>query len=300
MGNTIYSSNSSLAMPTVVNVGNVGNLAIISPFPSVVTDWSDRVVANGGTVPSNETIAAMSTFYNGLVSDGLVSKMIAVNCFVSDSLAAAITPLIVGPGNNPWTNTNFVAGDVSVNGLLGNGPAGKFLNTGCNPSIIYSSDNDCGYSLYFSANSSNNAYGAMIIRRGGIAGIYTDPNSHLGAYTGWSVTGNTIQTGNLNFRFLSGNRTAANAAALYEASSSQFVVGGTTAGAPGARPNGDVYCFCWDDYDSVPSGNHANLFGGTSNYYSFAAIHYGLTQPQANNLFNRVQTLRQTLGGGYT
>src|SRR5258705_1931242 len=116
-------------------------------FTNEVTDWANRVVANGGSAPSAGTKTALSTFVAGCKADAIWAKIFALNCFVPDNLIACFTPLVVGSGSDPWINSGglFVNGDLSVNGLTGNA-SNNFLNTGILPSTMPS--NLAGWSAY--------------------------------------------------------------------------------------------------------------------------------------------------------
>ena len=88
---------------------------------SPVDNWARKVVVAGGAAPSSATKTALKTFYSALNLAGLLPKMVAVNPFVPDNLIASTVPLIWEAGNEQWTNHNFVAGDLTVNGLIGDG-----------------------------------------------------------------------------------------------------------------------------------------------------------------------------------
>jgi hypothetical protein len=240
------------------------------------------------------TQMALNTFYGSIST--IASKMIAVNCFAPDSLIAAITPLIHTAGSNPWTNHNFVGGDIAIQGLLGN-TSSKYLDTGCNPASIYPNDNGCGFTLYSASTGSAlsarmNAYNGSTM-----AGLYQDSSSsYTGAYQAWDtsfVISALFPAG--TFGFTSANRTASNAVAIYRANSlTAFAAGSSAGGAPGGRPNLNLWMNCWN-FNGSPS-----QFPVSATRYSFAAIHLGLTSGEAQTLYNAVQALRITLGGGYT
>jgi len=91
--------------------------------------WGEQVVVNGGAVPSNTTLTAIAYLLDDLKTANIYSKFYALNLYAPDDLTAAITPIISTLGNNPWTNNNFVAGDITKYGLKGDG-ASKVLDTG--------------------------------------------------------------------------------------------------------------------------------------------------------------------------
>ena len=80
----------------------------------VAVEWAKRVVTNGGDTPSSNTVSALSTFMFGMDANGLTGKITLINAFVPDSLIATLTPLLKNvSSNDPWTNYNFVSGDLS-------------------------------------------------------------------------------------------------------------------------------------------------------------------------------------------
>ena len=265
------------------------------PFDAAVIDWSNRVVANGGAAPSLATLGAMNVFYKALQAIGL-GLFKSVCCFVPDNLIAATTPLVHSYGNDPWTNHNFVAGDLTVNGIQGDGSS-KYLDTGVIPSIAFASVGTGGLTLYCSVYVSSTG----IDMNAGMSGdatytnvmtlyiAYSDGHMYCDLYaypTGRMNAVNTSWAG-----FLSANRTSTSAAAVYKANSTTSfatLASETTGGA--TLPTGKIFCMA------------ANLNG--PNYYSkhrfsFSAIHDGLTSAQSQALYTAVQALRTTLGGGF-
>ncbi len=96
-----------------------------------VVEWVDRVRKNGGGEVSSRTVTAVNRFYVGLVKNNLLQRIGGCNCFVPDSLIAALTPLIKGGGYDPWTNYGFISSDLTINGLKGGGT--RYLNSGIIP-----------------------------------------------------------------------------------------------------------------------------------------------------------------------
>lgn len=97
---------------------------------SLNSDWLARILAAGGARPSDATFTANDVWYAALVSAGIDSRILVCNTYAPDNLIASITPLIKGIGADSWTNSGpFVNGDLTVNGLAGNGSS-KYLQTG--------------------------------------------------------------------------------------------------------------------------------------------------------------------------
>ncbi len=261
--------------------------------------WAARVIVNGGILPSVATQQAIADFQCGLITDGLDTQMIAWNALVPDSLTAAITPQLVGVGLDPWTNIGpFVAGDLTVNGLVGNGTT-KALDTGINPQGVFgaaSPGTDCGLTFYcFTNNDLLNAV-AMGCDNGGFGQFSIIGNnstqSFAYAYDLASVAA-ANQTGFTGYN--SGNRTAANALALYQANSgtAHHTLVSSAVGNLGAAavPPYTIHVFCF--------ANNTGNANFTNQRLSFSAIHHGLSSAQSALFFARIQTLRTSLGGGF-
>jgi hypothetical protein len=260
-------------------------------FSAATTSWIARVIANGGSRPANSTLLAVDTYYKALVTAGVDSLMIADILVVPDGLIAAITPFFHVAGNDPWTNHSFVSGDLSVNGLISSA-APKYLDTGFNPSTGYASNNVAGFSVYSLAQA-----GQSIMRMLGndgtnYAGIYQDGTSvYTGAYNAWNLS--PVDALGSTGGFSSANRTGAAAVAIYQARSNlAFQTTGSNAGASQTRPNFSLFAFAWNN-SGTPTQSGAIRA-------SYAAIHQGLTSTQAQALFNAVQALRVSLGGGFS
>lgn len=262
-----------------------------SPISSIVTNWAARVVTNGGAAVSTNTLNAVGTFYQGLLDYGLLPKMRSVNCFAPDNLTACITPLLV-TGNDPWTNSNFVAGDLNVNGLKGNA-SNKKLTPGINANSIFSSGN-AGLTLYVPevqwAGKDNIDIGCSA---GGASLIYIAPVVSTGQIL-FDCFNNTVGQGRIlannpgSFAgYFSGNRTSTTASNLYIANSGvpHYAVG-TIATGGGIVPTAPMTVW-----------GVAGLY--SADRISFAAFHDALTATQSSNLFNLIQTMRMSFGGGY-
>lgn len=102
-------------------------------FSTVQTDWTSRVLNNGGAQPGSNSRDSVMGYLQGLQTDGLINEVAYLVGYPPDSIIAATTPLIVLAGNDPATNHGFVIGDLSVNGLVNNG--GKYLDTGFTPAM---------------------------------------------------------------------------------------------------------------------------------------------------------------------
>jgi hypothetical protein len=263
-----------------------------TPTFTVVSNWVSRVQANGGALPSLNTTNALSTFVQSLVACGIDGLMVSVNTFVPDSLIAALTPLYVGGGNDPWTNNNFVAGDLSVAGLVGDG-ATKYLDTGCVPSVVLPNDTEGGLTIYI-----DSVGGAAQIDIGSDDGVnYFRLVPNFGGAFYYACWDNGLgRAGGLLAPFagfVSGSRINVASSTIYLANSVTALyplVSINTTG--GTRPALSIWCF----------GNNDNgaLQLPTADRLSFSAIHRGLSAVETLCFFNAVQALRVALGGGFT
>lgn len=261
----------------------------------LATDWVRRVVLNGGATPSNNTVMAVSKFCFSLDADSLTSLMIAVNVIAPDSLIAARTPLIKNNGSDPWANTGFVGGDLTVNGIAGDG-ASKFLDTGV-LGTHYPSDSNAGITLYgYTVSSQVTDYDAGYTNDTGSDHISLKLNEGGNSKTAcFDLTAGLVSTATHGAGYYSSNRVAANDLRLFYASASSVhaQIGSTFAGANGTRGAHNMY---------VCAANHWNAglaFGFSTNRVSFAAFHQGLSSAQSAKFFADVQALRSALGGGF-
>ncbi len=281
--------------------GNLYARYFIESIDPIVSNWASRVVTNGGSTPLFNTQLALSAFVRGLRSDGLLSAMSVVNCYAPDSLTAAITPLIVGVSNDPWTNHSFVSGDLSVNGLKGDGSS-KYLdpNIFLGSTSLTSTSAGCTVYCYDAPSTVNNNGYAL-----GVGGAAN--SSQFGIVPSSAGTSDVLCWRFINTGtdclipiqpsaggYFSGNRTAANAIALYYAN-------GSNAHSALATGTGTQTGAIITDFSVI--AHAVNALGTVSNYsnarLSFMAIHLGLTSTQSSNFFTRVQTMRTALNGGF-
>ena len=275
-----------------------GTTSAASTLDPHVTDWANRVVANGGAMPSNATLTAVNTWYLGMVADGLDTLMIWLTFFAPDSLTAARTPFFKTAGLDPATNNNFVAGDLTVNGLLGNA-INKSLSYGINPSVSLSATN-VGWSVYAPVTGSGGFTHGMstpVVAAVSFAGAAQDDlvgtaDSFIGKTNGLtSVT--VAPAGN---GFYSASRTAINAHIFYFVNSTNplSIIGsdGTNAGTGLPNSSNAMIFAQWDLQTSAVSD-------WSDDGYSIFAVHQALTMSQVQKFFTRCDTLRRAFGGGF-
>lgn len=267
---------------------------ISAPIHATASAWSTRVQSNGGAAPSANTLVSISNFCGALDAASIANLMISVNVFAPDNLIASITPLYKVYGNDPWTNHNFVAADLSVQGLKGNAST-KYLDTGLIPTTIYAgSSTNAGLSAYNTMPDLGAGY-EIACNDGTNSLLLGCDTSGNAVFWSWSGASNTISVASLTYGlgFFSGNRTDTTHANLYAANSTNaFASLGSTAGMTAVVPV------------TYPLTIFARNAAGTIQTYSskrlsFAAVHNGLSSAQCQALYNAVQALRIAFGGGW-
>jgi hypothetical protein len=283
---------------------------LVTPGSSLTagTDWANRVVTNGGATPGSTAVNAVDDFLNGLVVDGIAGMIMTAIVYPSDNLTAAITPIIALYGNDPWTNSNFVSGDLTVNGLAGNTTT-KSLATGlvagstsAKSLASYLSSTSMGMTVYlYDAPSTAVANGYAIGSGGALNSSQCAiiPNGAGATTIGFlwrfiNVGQDFVQPAQSGAGYYSLNRIAANKLDLYHYSS---VYAHASLATASVAQSGAI--------ETVQQllGHAINANGVTAAWYdkriSFMAIHQGLTSAQSAKFALRIQTLRTALGGGY-
>ena len=114
--------------------------------------WNSKVQADGGAALSAGTLTAFAACVDGMISDGTYNSILVFNSIPKDGLTAVLRPWSrIGNTFAAWTNHNFVAGDLTVNGLTGDG-ATKYLDTGFNASTQIQSQNNSSLGAMIAAN----------------------------------------------------------------------------------------------------------------------------------------------------
>lgn len=291
-----------------------------------VIEWRKRAINAGSSHISMTTMKATDFLYKEMKKNGLLYKMKSVVGFCPCNLIAATTPIYYTHGNSPWINVNnnnfiFNDSDLNIHGLKGGGGEsffvyyGKYLNTGLNPSIIYSNNNSAGVTLY---TTESNTGGETDI---GCAFIKVDdPNgdilrnrmsfqvsfnvnniqySQMACYNLNNNNGllNAVNSDNLGY--LSFNRESFNYLAIYKFNSKNShnpLVKSFNKNAT-ERPNLNLYCFALNQYDIFNSSSSAESY--STKRFSFAAVHEGLTENESRAFSWIIQNYRIKLGGGF-
>lgn len=273
------------------------------------TDWELRVLANGGAQPSANTVAAMERFRLKQIERGITNKLWNVCVHVPDSVIAAFTPIFLHKGWGYWTNT-FVSGDLTVNGIKGDGST-KMADTGVTAvsGQALTAAGDGGMSVLITEVPRGSVWTSTGRNQTllGRADVDDDPRYQLGVTVNgvsfWipgDVAGAHYVTPVdwLRVGWLSGNQdgTVGDDIFLY-----------------GAAPPLETFRTIASDLSVVPvltslantitefcirrgATNQADSF--SSNRISFAAIHDYLTATESSNLWWDAKTLREELGGG--
>lgn len=269
-----------------------------SVLDTTVTDWIARVAVNGGVAPSAGTISAADTWVKGCITAGLRTKIKLFNFYSRGNWITARTPLIQGPGPSLWTNlgSNFVSGDLSINGFTG--AAGKtFRLDGATPSAIWSSRSNVGLHLYNF--TMNNAAHFDCGRIGGsndylaLTSNYTDNQTRFYCCdnTGDEIKGASNNLGG----FYSCNRISTTDARIYFANSTHAIAQiavKTSLMTTNFTACSDMYVFSM----GLSDGTAYQPFTGTMSAVIFTD---GLSIGDAGSLYNLTQALNVSLGGGF-
>ena len=221
---------------------------------------------------------AINTFYLGLKSDGIYTK-----------IKAMYLPIWQSATPNKWNLINNRTFDLTYsNGMLHqaggiNGNNVAIANTQLIPSSNYANGNSIHISMYSRTNSNSSGFDC---------GCYVNPN-YLGLYTKYSTTnlayfianvsqtnvGSTSGTNTDSRGFFIANRTASNVLNGFKNSTKihNSAIASTTS-------INYAYLLCGLNSQGVSSQY-------TDRQYSFASIGDGLTDTEASNFYSRVNTL---------
>ena len=265
-----------------------------------VHDWNRKVVAAGGANVSSTTSNFSRAFWSGLDTDAALYSIVVANAFPPDNLTACRVPLIWQAGSEVWTNVNFGASNLTVNGLDGDGTS-KYLGTGVTANtvvtrgfgttsagasvLIYSPDPLVGGANFGVGGASSYQF---------IVGKLADA-AYFSCWKSINVNTDFVRLtlpGTTNFAgYISGNRTAANAIRLdWVTNGVHNIATNGTGNQTGAKGTFSTLVFAANS-----SGTPALYDGDT---VSFLAVHNGLTQTQSSNVWERVKALRTGFGGG--
>lgn len=258
---------------------------------ATVSNWVASVTTNGGVCPTITTASSVDTYWNGMVTDAIDTNTVILNVFVPDNLTAAITPLVKGTGSSPWVNHSFVSGDLTVNGLKGDGST-KYLDTG----LVANTLPNVGTSFAIYAYATNGPgsvgteLGATHAAAAGIFGACGYMYFQNGAGANTVIL---LNTGPGNGFYASVRTSSTDHRAYFATSGSAFAqTGATDSTADGAAFNTEhIYSHALNSGGSV--------IQNATSVVSMSGVFTNFTSAKAQFLYNRTQTLRTALGGGY-
>lgn len=260
------------------------------------TDWAQRVVANGGALPTQNEIVCMEALRSALVTQGLTNKIYALCNFVTNSVIASATPLIFNAGYPMWTN-NFVSGNLNINGLRGFGT--NAMDTGITATEIFAGVSSLGLAAVVTESSTNHGGNLMAYQAANGSHIFSLSASFNGStsFFGGQPGGTDFIGTNdwLRVGFLSGctstNGGTTNVALFVASPLESHKLLASRVAADTTHANaGTISVFA-----QKQDGTNGNF---TFNRMSMAAVLTGFTQTDSSNLWWAVKTCRECLGGG--
>lgn len=273
----------------------------------VVRNYRDVVLPSLPAGPLLDTaILALNTFVLGLRADGLWSKMLEVNCFpAAGSISIAGTPLLLGPsgpksGLYQWQNSNgnLVDGDVTINGIAGNG-TNKFLWTGIRPNGTFPSADDCGIDVYLSTINANSEYDAGGYGTSGVNPLFAIAANNAGNFRGhaWDNVGVAPE-------LLSASPNLAGLYSISRIGALDFRSYFSNSTNPVAQQAASLLASNQTWFTDQQIGVLAIIFAGapvllSTRRMSYFAVRRGFTFAEHQLYAPRVQALRVALGGGF-
>lgn len=275
-----------------------------SPFTAPIQysgqamDWAARVTTNTTNGPGALETSGANAMWCTLHNAGIDSLMQVVNVCAyggggnPSPIGVLLTPFLKGAGTDPWTSHNSTSVNATINGYAD--ASTGWLYTGF-LGTNFPSDSDSGVTVYdIQGTSEAAAYVAGAYNSGdGLSALQTNNAGNSTASLHSLANRLSVTAPNAGGMF-SMNRVAANDLRLFWGNSTNpyAQVGATSAAAAGTRPAIEMY------FGALGLGNPAGtLF--TAHTLSFCAFHHGLTLAQATTLFNAVQAMRTTMGGGF-
>lgn len=280
---------------SAVVYSSTGQLATVTT--TTTSNWVACVAANSGANMVSNTIWAVDQFWNGLVTDGVSSKLYSINPFVPDNLAAALTPLLQPTGvQYNYINHGFLAADLTTNGLINTGS--KWLDTQVKDSTTFSSVNDCSFTMFDTSTANTTALNGIITadqQNGFLIMPNRSGNAQWYAYSPGNGGTGDIHATSPGAGYYCGTRTAANAEAFYFANSTHphAALGTSSTASSYALIGQTAYLYNWD-LNGVGQGSD------TGRRLTYVSIGKGLTSTDSSNQYNRVQALRNALTPGLT
>lgn len=267
-------------------------------YSQTVQSWIDQIIANGGVIPSPQTLAAVDAFVTAIAS--VVNRIWHLNVIAPDSLIAMRTPLIATYGNKLWLPQTVGAGFTEVlnaNGWRGYADAsnGIVYDTGVSPSGIPSfSTGNGGVSACcpdISPIASNAAITGCLLVTDGMGIIV---NRILGNILIGSIGSGLIQAtvATPGGAFYSANRVSTTDMSISWGNSvSPYTKVNTNVTANGVAPIATTIFAGGSNNNGVTALAPQSL--------SFLAVHDGFSTADGTTLFTALKNLRLAFGGGF-
>lgn len=272
-----------------------------------VAAWCQRIINNGGKLPTGNAIRYVDWFVSGLransIFDGVGS--VIVPSAGNGNVVAATTPILNSLGtNDPWTNINFVDADVTVNGLQPNGST-KYLKPGKTPAQICTwasgsnAFNSIGFSVYLNDGTATGNTCQFGSQSAGGSNDSLAWYPHFGGTNYWDCpyfggTGRCLDGGNsfsARFGLCFAVRTSTTLQTPYNYNS----VDGFTTGTTGAGNVGSQTPSALEVY-AMAMNNNGSPSQQSDKRTCLSAIHIGWNATQAQNWGILVQNLLKNLG----
>jgi hypothetical protein len=264
----------------------------------VVTEFENNLTFGYGTSVAAGTRTALVNFWDALIAAGIEDKMLTVCPIVPDSLGAALTPLVALGTYRNMTAVNFVAGDLTVNGLAGNA-LGKYINlVHWIPARQWFTYSNIGITTYIHTGK-NEASNEGATANAAFANAFSVQNFANAMYSDLGPAGATGRIGPVAAvaatGYYSGNRIAANNHRLYAAkSTSAHAEIGNNLNASADVLSTMTFPMCLWAYNM-----NGTVGGYSSKRVSFWAAHLGLTSAESAAFYAAIQAFRTALGGGF-
>jgi len=258
-------------------------------------DWAIRVQKNGGSAPSAATVTALNTFMSTIETAGLLPKFDTINAMVPGSGIAGIqTPLFRRWGMDPYISVGTYANvNATINGLQGK-PASR-LDSGLVYGTATRLGQNTGITLYlpapmvgaaFTHICSSSATQYQILFQAPNTFIWDSP---FNAGTGRILVNSAILATPGYYHCMRDSNVNAN---LYVANSVKaHQLAGNQPTATPALLAGDTALF-----PIMGDAGNVSFYEGLC---SFFAVGQALTLAESATLYNAVQALRVSLGGGF-
>lgn len=265
--------------------------------------WAALVAqTNGGPWPSQNTVTAFDTWDAAVTAASIKTKLYHVNLIAPDSLAAALTPFISTVGASLWTK--HIRGippteSITVNGLKAgtDDTNGIVYDTGFAPSgVVAWTASNGGISVYVDD-------GTPPVSADDLSGCWDGVNAAIGLqltnagtthlFICWDVT-QRVQylTASVGGFYMASRSSVSLLTAYFANSGNAWASTGTNVANTGRTPNAQNIGVCGE----IQAGP---IYGPNPSRISFVAYHDGFSSADGQALFNAVQALRVSLGGGY-